>query len=635
MARIRLAGAIFAALFVATGPAHAIERILRFVSDVKVERNGDLTVTESIRVQAEGREIRRGILRDFPTTYTRSDGSRVEVGFDVGSVTRDGNPENFTTERMSNGVRVRIGSADRYITTGPHDYIITYRTTRQIGFFADFDELYWNVTGTGWIFPIDVAEASIDLPESVPFRQTALYTGPQGARGTDARIIAQTNGHIIFRTTRPLAAGEGLTIAAAWQKGVIDQPTQAQLGAQWMRDNAPIVVAGIGLLLLIAYYIVAWVKVGRDPPTGTIIPLFGPPDNMSAAAVRFVRNMSSDNRGFTAAIIDSAVRGHLKIGMNGKDRMLTHLTGGQLLPPAEQAMMLKLFAASPTTLLLAQVNHGILERATDALNKQLKQMYQGRLFLTHAAWAWWGLLIAALILLATAFAAATTLRGDQTGAIVFGMLFCVPLGIYLTVAFSGQFSGGWLQQIMTYVFGALFTCIFAIVGLSTVLQSVPSFADALTVATPIVLLPLAGSAFSWAKAHTIEGRKVTDQIDGFREYLGVAEEARLEALNPPEKTPELFEKFLPYAIALDVENTWAERFAGVLAAAAAAGAATATWYSGNYNVSQDTNSFVSDLGSSLSQTIASASTAPGSGGGGSGGGGSSGGGGGGGGGSGW
>ncbi|MGZ3410878.1 MAG: DUF2207 family protein [Xanthobacteraceae bacterium] len=188
---------------------------------------------------------------------------------------------------------------------------------------------------------------------------------------------------------------------------------------------------------------------------------------------------------------------------------------------------------------------------------------------------------------------------------------------------------------MTYVFGALFTCIFAIVGLSTVLQSVPSFADALTVATPIVLLPLAGSAFSWAKAHTIEGRKVTDQIDGFREYLGVAEEARLEALNPPEKTPELFEKFLPYAIALDVENTWAERFAGVLAAAAAAGAATATWYSGNYNVSQDTNSFVSDLGSSLSQTIASASTAPGSGGGGSGGGGSSGGGGGGGGGSGW
>ena len=51
-------------------PAGAVERILQFISDVKVERNGDLVVTETIRVQAEGREIRRGILRDFPTTYT-------------------------------------------------------------------------------------------------------------------------------------------------------------------------------------------------------------------------------------------------------------------------------------------------------------------------------------------------------------------------------------------------------------------------------------------------------------------------------------------------------------------------------------------------------------------------------------
>ena len=82
---------------------------------------------------------------------------------------------------MSNGVRIRIGSADRVIPRGQHTYVIRYRTTRQIGFFADYDELYWNVTGTGWVFPIDVAEARITLPEKVPFRQTAVYTGPQDA----------------------------------------------------------------------------------------------------------------------------------------------------------------------------------------------------------------------------------------------------------------------------------------------------------------------------------------------------------------------------------------------------------------------------------------------------------------------
>ena len=130
-----------------------------------------------------------------------------------------------------------------------------------------------------------------------------------------------------------------------------------------------------------------------------------------------------------------------------------------------------------------------------------------------------------------------------------------------------------------------------------------------------------------------------DEIEGFKQYLGVAEEDRLNYLHPPEKTPELFERYLPYAIALDVENRWAERFAGVLAAAAAAGAATAVWYFGNRDVWSNPSTFADRVGSALATTVASASTAPGSSGGsgssGSSGGGSSGGGGGGGGGSGW
>jgi uncharacterized membrane protein YgcG len=160
--------------------------------------------------------------------------------------------------------------------------------------------------------------------------------------------------------------------------------------------------------------------------------------------------------------------------------------------------------------------------------------------------------------------------------------------------------------------------------------------DLVPAAATYVAASLAGIAFPWLQAPSVEGRKVMDQIEGFRDYLGVAEEDRLNALNPPDKTPELFERFLPYAIALDVENAWAKRFAGVLAAAGAA-AATTAWYSGSDNWSNDPVGFASHLSGDLNQTISSASTAPGSsdGGGGSSGGGSSGGGGGGGGGGGW
>jgi uncharacterized membrane protein len=152
---------------------------------------------------------------------------------------------------------------------------------------------------------------------------------------------------------------------------------------------------------------------------------------------------------------------------------------------------------------------------------------------------------------------------------------------------------------------------------------------------PLLALPVVLTAFSWMAAPTREGRAVLDRIAGFRHYLSVAEEDRLEALHPPEKTPELFERFLPYAIALDVENDWAERFASVLAAAAASGQTqTMGWYSGHSDPWNDPGDFADNVGSSLASTISSASTAPGSSSGSSGGG-SSGGGGGGGGTSGW
>jgi len=174
MARILVALIVLFSMLV---PAGAVERILDFVSDAIVERNGDLNVTETIAVQAEGNEIRRGIFRDFPTTYhRRRDGSQIIIGFQVLSITRNGNPEDYALENMSNGVRVRIGSANRILNTGRHEYVIKYVTTRQIGFFQDFDELYWNATGNGSNFTIDRAEARITLPEAVPFRQSAFYT---------------------------------------------------------------------------------------------------------------------------------------------------------------------------------------------------------------------------------------------------------------------------------------------------------------------------------------------------------------------------------------------------------------------------------------------------------------------------
>jgi uncharacterized membrane protein YgcG len=633
----RLAFAVLVSI-AALAPASAAERILLFISDVNVLANSDLLVTETIRIQAEGDAFKHGLLRDFPTTYTRGNGTRVRVGFDVQSVTRDGVREAFTTERKGNGVEVRIGDPDVLLSFGPHDYVIRYLTTRQIGFFPDFDELYWNATGTGWAFTIDQAEARITLPASVAFLSSAFYTEPQGADGQDAEVIARRPGYIAFRTTQPLPPHNGLTVAASWPKGVVTQPSSTQRSGLWLQDNGPLVASALGLLIVFAYYLYAWRRAGRDPSRGTIVPLFAPPDGMTAAAVRYVRRMGFDDRTFTAAILDLAVHGHLKLAEIDKAMWLKRRTSGKPIAAPEVAAENKLFPGDSTDLELKQKNHSTLEKAHEALADGLEKAYDGPLFHEHIEWSIAGaalsIAVIALALLATWLAqgwdAFTTFASDMLYLIIGGVLLS-----FLVIRFYRALARGRILALLLNISAGLFGIIFAVgsIGVAAeILDDVPSWIQAAPVGLPLILLPLAVSAFYWMKAHTVAGRNVTDQIEGFRQYLGVAEEARLDALNPPDKTPELFERFLPYAVALDVENHWAQRFAGVLAAAAAAGA-TASWYSGSHDW-HDPTGFANHLGGELSSTIASASEAPGSSSG-SGGGGFSGGGGGGGGGGGW
>ncbi|PIU52768.1 MAG: DUF2207 domain-containing protein, partial [Deltaproteobacteria bacterium CG07_land_8_20_14_0_80_60_11] len=203
------------------------ERILNFKSFIVVNPDASMTVTEDISVQATGSEIKRGIIRDFPTTYRDRLGNTVKVGFKVEEVWRDGRPEPYHTQSAANGVKIFIGKQDVFLQAGVHTYTIRYRVDRELGFFKDFDELYWNVTGNGWTFAIDRAEAYIELPAGAKILNSAAYTGYQGGRGHDFTVKAGDH-DIVFKTTRRLAPKEGLTVAVSWPKGVVHEPSSQE-----------------------------------------------------------------------------------------------------------------------------------------------------------------------------------------------------------------------------------------------------------------------------------------------------------------------------------------------------------------------------------------------------------------------
>lgn len=558
-------------LFFLASTAAADERILDLRSDIEVHEDGWLTITETIRVNAEGQNIRRGIYRDFPTRYKDRLGNRVRVEFQPVSVLRNGESEAWHTEGRSNGVRVYVGSAARMLEPGVHEYQLKFRTNRQLGFFDGHDELYFNAIGTGWVFPIDHAVVQVTLPSGPPggFLEVGSFSGSYGSKGSYAKGDVIASDRVRFETTKALAPHEGLTVLVSWPRGLVAEPGIGRKAQWFFADNGAALVLLAGLLIVFAWYYQAWKRVGRDPEKGVIFPRYRPPKGLSPAACRYVLSMSFNRDAFTAAIVSLAVKGKVDIEEKKKKEFtLERKPGEPLAPlsPGEQAVLAALLPSPHSSIEMDEKNHEEFQEARSALTEALKKEYRGRLFNLN------------------------------------GLYLLGPILVSVIAAVIAAFLEGGPAVWVAYVALVLFQHIL--------------FAFLMRAPTPA-------------------GRLVMDEIEGFKMYLGTAERDRLDGMRSPQMTPEVFESFLPYAYALGVENSWCDRFAREMPREVRDQAGYhPAWYHGRMHGMGALHHLGHGFSSSFSTAIASASTPPGSSSGG-GGGGFSGGGGGGGGGGGW
>ena len=558
------------------GSAHAREEILDYRIKVDIQADGQIDVIEQITVRAQGEQIRRGLYRDFPTRYRDRAGNNVVVGLEVVGVERDGQPEPWFTERMNNGIRINTGNDDFLPRLpGEYRYTLRYRSTRQLGFFDQHDELYWNAIGTGWIFPIASATVEVRLPQAVPAEQIKVeaYTGPQGARGQDYVASVPSDGLARWTLSRPLAPFEGLTIVVGFPKGVVTAPTQAQQLRWMLQDNLGVLVALAGLAGLLLFCVLRWSAIGRDPRKGVIIARYEPPAGRSPAELRYLRRQGYDMRCLTSDLLVSAVRGQVVIEHEARTfrrdqwKLERRQDGTQhetRTPDTADSLLASLFAGGNAVLELKQTQSSVLQRASQAHAKALKDRLHRTYFNPNSGTA------SIAYVIAIGSSAAALMVGDGAGAAII-----IPAaGLMLLIA-------------------TLFRRLI--------------------------------------KAPTPEGRRLLDEAEGLKLYLGVAERDELKNLqgpgSPPALDAERYQALLPYAVALDVEEAWTRKFTVAVGAATAAAATAAIgWYRGG-NV-DNLGNLAQAVSSGLSASIASAATPPGSSSGGGGGGSSGGGGGG-------
>lgn len=557
--------------------------ITSFNADETISRNdpqGELHIVEDINVVFT--DNNHGILRAIPDSYKHH-----SLQLKVNKISSaSGAPTQYSTYGSNGNTVLKIGDPDQTVT-GAQEYTIDYTLRNVISFYNDHDELYWDVNGDQWDQTFQSVSVQLHMPSGlIQNREPVCYAAGSVAYQSCA-IVSQ--GNVLTATIKePLPPRQTLTYVSSFDKGYFRpstwKETVGEYSSQIIGFFAPLILLGGASLLI-------WLRFGRDPKgSGIIVPQYDAPDGLSPLEVGTIIDFKTDNRDITATIIGLAVKRYIKIiETKQKQRLMKDSLSYQLqllnadysqLNPDEASLMAALFGSRKVgEVVMLDDSKKKLYNTAQALRSGLKsRMITNGYFRRQLS--------------------APSFSKNTIFTIVIALFF-IPSSAYAAITTLG--------------FGLI---------------------SGLIIGAVIALI-----CFSAMSARTAKGVVAKEHILGLKMYLETAEKTRLEKLQAPDaqyapnasepvKTVELFEKLLPYAIALKVESQWAKQFEGLYQT-------PPDWYSGNWSTF-NAYYLASSLSNGVGEAVNSAFSAPSSSGGsGFGGGGFSGGGGGGGGGGGW
>lgn len=520
--------------------------IEQFQADIQVLKNGELLVTETIRPRFTG--LWNGLKRDIPVEYRTPQGFNYTLLVDLVSVTDERqSPLKYESSRERHYKIFKIWLPGAQDTT--KTLILTYKVSNGLKYFEDHDELYWNVTGDEWDVPIESASARVLLPAGTTGIKALAFTGAYGAREQQADVRI-TGPEILYRMTRPLGFREGLTAVVGWDKGVVAEPDSFQQAGMVIQSNWPVAFP-VGIFGLMFYL---WYTRGRDPRRRPITVAYEPPEKLTPAELGTLVDNSPDLRDITATLVDLAVRGFLRIEERQESRLLGLWSDTTFylhrlkapsewtdLRPHEQEIMSGIFSSSTDDVVaLSELKNRFYIYLNGIRASLFKQL------LSHGYYA---------------------SRPDRVKQ--------VYMALAILVAIASFFGSIILQN-----------------SYGIALQT--SFLSGLAASLIVV-------GFGWIMpARTIRGARALEQILGFEEFLTRVESDRFARVI---KTPQMFEKFLPFAMALGVEQNWVRAFEGIYTT-------PPTWYQGTNLADFRPRRFVGSLSQMSATTGAVMTSAP-------------------------
>jgi uncharacterized membrane protein YgcG len=529
--------------------------IQSFKAEITVTPDGMVDVTETIQAHFAG--AWNGLYRTVPIQYTTPQGLNYSLFVTPVSATDDsGNALKYETSSANGYLKFKIYVPDAVDAT--RTIVLHYRVSDALTFFEDHDELYWNITGNDWDEPVGNVSAVITLPAGTTGLHALAFTGTYGSKSEDARV--QTLGTLVeVQMRRTLEFHEGVSVVVGWDKGFVRARTKTEIALRFLRSNWPFVIPIITLFVM--FWL--WYLKGRDPRRKSIAVQYDPPDGMTPGEVGTLVDNSAAMRDIIATLVDLAVRGYLTI----EEKQTSQAMG--LIHHSEYTFHLKKKASEWTglkqhelQLLSALFTEGAVD--TVSLSELQNHFYKNIPGIRDSLFD--ELLERGYYLHRPDYVRA----GWIGGALVVGFLFFA--------------TGMWTSFAM---------------------RQAPTALIVSAILTGLIIC-----VFGWfMPGHTAKGMTALENTLGFEDFLQHVESDRIARI---EKTPALFEKYLPFAMALGVEKNWVGAFGDICKQ-------PPSWYQGGvYGNGFMPLYFVASLNSMSAQTASVMSSAPRSAGGGSG-----------------
>ena len=537
---------VFFTLFFLSAKSLIAEKITNYEVTVQMNKNGTLTVNEVIDYEFDG-AAKHGIYRDIPLRSKKNGVDIYKSYIKMNSIKRNGFSEEYSTKLFDEGIRYRVGSADRFVENGINRYEFNYVIYNAVFEKNGIYQVYFNAIGQFWQVPIEKAVVNVRFGNGKPvleneISQLDVFTGEYGQSGKDY-ITNLNNGTVEIKTNKVLEAYNGLSFRLNLKTDNISPTFWDKL--QTLYYAYPLIAVGPLVIILLAIYgFITWYVFGRDVGKKAIVPEFNIPKDISAMYAAYINGERGPKEILTIGVLSLLSKSYIEADdEEGNGRNVKYTLSNSKRSKLELAEEEKIVfnALSDTGYIFKR------ERSLyDASNKILglfEKEYKKKVYRDNSIFN-----IAFIIGIIVVFMVSSTASSGTTGVSDsdFGVVSLIMIASFFGILLNMIFS------IIKNIYGNNSTFLKVIKWITILFISV--IYGVLNFIVIGIIMAMYAVYSKIIGRYTVDGMRKKEYLDGMKMYIKTAEANQIMKFNDVDELVAYFKGILPYAVALGVKN---------------------------------------------------------------------------------